>query len=508
MTADPTLELPFDAYQRYRLVADLVERYPTYEGARCVLDVGGRTGLMRAFLPDARVEIVDVEPSAEAGLVIGSGGALPFRDGAFDVVTACDTLEHVPAEHRAAFIAECARVSRGWVILAGPYDAPEVREAEASLRVFLREKLGAEHRYLNEHEEHGLPSQATTEDAFRAAGCSVASVGHAGLARWLPLMCIEMYCDADRNLREVAKRYFKLYNASLYATDHAGPVYRHAVIAAKAGVALPSTEGLFERPVAPASAYGVFHECLEELVSFDRERDVYDAERERMRVVNEGLHADLLGHAETLSTLRKDLAEHDHSLRTAREDLNAHRATLVERTREYEAEHEARERFEREWRAALETIEELRHNVQAARDVKADLEADLAGHRDTLAAVRAEAERDRVEHDRVVTTLSSDLEQHRRVLADLRLELQRKDEATATLQAELASRRAEVARAEAERDEARADLDELDTSTAARIEDLERELEAERERVEHLTHDLGDRWKSFRRAFELRRSAE
>ena len=508
MTADPTLELPFDAYQRYRLVADLVERYPTYEGARCVLDVGGRTGLMRAFLPEARVEIVDVEPSGESGMVIGSGGALPFRDGAFDVVTACDTLEHVPAEHRAAFVAECARVSRGWVILAGPYDGPEVREAEASLRVFLREKAGMEHRYLNEHAEYGLPSRAETEDAFRAAGCEVASVGHAGLARWLPLMCLEMYCEADRNLREVAKRYFKLYNASLYATDHAGPVYRHAVIAAKAGVALPSTEGLFERPVAPAAAYGVFHECLSELVAFDRERDAYDAERERMRVVNEGLHADLLGHAETLSTLRKDLAEHEDCLRSVREDLDAHRATLAERTREYEAEHEARERYEREWNAALERIEELRHAADAARDVKADLEADLAGHRDTVAALRAEAARERDEHEQVTAALTSDLEQHRRVVEELRAEARRKDEAMATLQAELASRHAEVARIEAERDEARRDLAELRETTSARIEALEHELTAEHQRVEHLTHDLEDRWKNFRRAFELRRRAE
>ena len=45
------LSLPFDQYQRYRLVADLINQVRP-EGRRLrVLDVGGRTGLLKRFLP-------------------------------------------------------------------------------------------------------------------------------------------------------------------------------------------------------------------------------------------------------------------------------------------------------------------------------------------------------------------------------------------------------------------------------------------------------------------------
>jgi len=142
---DP-LELPFDQYQRYRLVADLVGAVRPKRGKLRVLDVGGRTAVLRDFLPKDQVWLVDVEASQEPGLVLGDGSALPFQDGAFDLVAAFDTLEHVPPAARQAFVAECARVAGRWVVLAGPYQAPEVDEAETLLQRFLRDKLGLEHR--------------------------------------------------------------------------------------------------------------------------------------------------------------------------------------------------------------------------------------------------------------------------------------------------------------------------------------------------------------------------
>ncbi|HKX46862.1 MAG TPA: class I SAM-dependent methyltransferase, partial [Planctomycetota bacterium] len=100
------LRLPFDQYQRYRLVSDVVERLRGGRARLRVLDVGGRTGLLRGFLPEDEVVLVDLEPSdVRPGLVLGTGSRLPFRSGAFDVVCAFDTLEHVPPEQRAAFVA-------------------------------------------------------------------------------------------------------------------------------------------------------------------------------------------------------------------------------------------------------------------------------------------------------------------------------------------------------------------------------------------------------------------
>ena len=88
------LDLPFDQYQRYRLVMDLLDEVRGDARTLRILDVGGRTALLRSFLPDDEVVLVDVEASDEPGLVLGDGSALPFADGAFDAVLAFDTLEH------------------------------------------------------------------------------------------------------------------------------------------------------------------------------------------------------------------------------------------------------------------------------------------------------------------------------------------------------------------------------------------------------------------------------
>ena len=46
------LSLPFDQYQRYRLTADILgEIRACASGPLRVLDVGGRTAILRAFLP-------------------------------------------------------------------------------------------------------------------------------------------------------------------------------------------------------------------------------------------------------------------------------------------------------------------------------------------------------------------------------------------------------------------------------------------------------------------------
>src|SRR5581483_8493228 len=96
--------LPFDQYQRYRILKDAIDAL-RWQPRLSVLDVGGSPGTLKAFLPDDWVVVADV--ADQGGLdLYASGLALPFADRAFDVVTACDTLEHVPAAERPAFLAQ------------------------------------------------------------------------------------------------------------------------------------------------------------------------------------------------------------------------------------------------------------------------------------------------------------------------------------------------------------------------------------------------------------------
>lgn len=333
-------ELPFDQYQRYRLIADLCRGLRSDGGPLSILDVGGRTGILRRFLPDERVELVDVDPSDVEGLVLGTGDRLPFRDRSFDVVTAADTLEHVPVARREAFVKECCRVARRWAVLAGPYDHPRVAEAEELLQGFLREKLAFEHRYLNEHRELGLPDRAAVEQWCREAGArDVHVIGHGNLDRWLTLLTLELYLDDEPRLREIAKRLYRFYGSAMYPMDRYGVVYRHAVVAALDGTPTPSPEELFGVGDAAPAVGGPFASALAQLGAFDRERHVFLAERERLEGEIARRDHDLAGHKESIKKLEKNLEGHRDSLSVAREDLEGHAAVLKE-VRHDLAEHE------------------------------------------------------------------------------------------------------------------------------------------------------------------------
>ena len=279
---DP-LELPFDQYQRYRFAADLLDEVRPSGASWSILDVGGRTALLRAFLPRDRVTLVDLEASAEPGLVLGDGARMPFADRSFDVVTAFDTLEHVPSPLRAAFLAECLRVARTYVAIVGPYQDPAVEESERLLQRFLKEKLGVEHRYLEEHRHHGLPSRGEVEAQLASSGAVVASLGHGNLERWLALISLSLYMDYTHELRGVASRFFRFYNTHLYASDHAAPVYRHAVVAGLRGAPLPTGGRGPAAPATPAGGIARITELAFEVADFERAHRVLHEERQVLR---------------------------------------------------------------------------------------------------------------------------------------------------------------------------------------------------------------------------------
>src|SRR6516165_9464029 len=87
-----------------------------------VLDIGGTPDCWRLLPVAPRVTLLNT-PRARADLasaeswVAGDGRALPFRDGAFDVVFSNSVIEHVGDEaSQRRFAAEVARVGRAyWV---------------------------------------------------------------------------------------------------------------------------------------------------------------------------------------------------------------------------------------------------------------------------------------------------------------------------------------------------------------------------------------------------------
>ncbi len=544
---DPSaLDMPFDQYQRYRLVTDIIENVRTPGERLKVLDVGGRTALLRRFLPEDEVHLVDVESSEERGLVLGDGSRLPFADDSVDVLVTFDTLEHVPPARRRDFVAECARVARRWVVIAGPYQSPEVDEAERLLATFIEEKLEQEHRYLAEHATNGLPDRAETEGALASAGAEVLSIGHANLERWLALMCLALYMDRDAPLRAIASQFYRFYNAELYASDHAAPVYRHAVIGAFGGAALPDPAALLSPPAAPAGALDLSMGLVRQLMQYDVERDAVAGEFARLEGVNRDLELDLDGHKKTLVSMREvqeaqtrmigELREQCLELRAVEEDLEA------ELEREREEGEEAREALaadlaghkevistlearERDLVTELTEAGEARAQAEAAREAALheararELEsAEQARDAAELRVILESEQRLRGEEREVREELQRDLEGHRVVVAELQAELEKAHEVVreldharevVRLRAEDLERQLESKSEEAQAQLARAEAAEL--AAAQLLEVVEQRdqqlaeladvLAAEREVIAALRRDLRDRVGNLKRAF-------
>ncbi len=475
------LELPFDQYQRYRLTADLLEELRGSAPKLSVLDVGGRTALLRGFLPKDDVHLVDVESSSERGLVLGSGAALPYKDASFDAVAAFDTLEHVPPPLRQAFVAECARVAKKWVLLAGPYEAPRVVEAEELLQRFLREKLKSEHRYLNEHRHNGLPVRAAIEKQLAASGARVQSFGHANLERWLFGMCLSMYLDDDPSLRAMAKSFHRFYNRELYRSDHAEPVYRHVIVAALRGAPLPTGAGLLDSPNAPRGALAPFARLSEELVAFDRERSAWRTERETLREIARVLEKDLEGHRSSLASALHALDDQSRVIHDLENDLAGHRQGWSDTRAELDAFKAEHVRL-----------------IAAEREVQAELSRELDAHRHVLAELNAELER----YVAVRRELEKDLDAHRAALAfheaalvEVRAEVERRGEVQAHLERE-------VARVEGVAQGLQNDLiasNENARRIGAELAHTRAELDASRAENAALRAELRSRWKNLKR---------
>ena len=86
-----------------------------------VLEVGVGTGVFAAILARLfrRTAAIDIDAALDPDCV-GSVERLPFADGAFDVVTCFQVLEHLPYERFAGCVGELARVARRAVVISLP----------------------------------------------------------------------------------------------------------------------------------------------------------------------------------------------------------------------------------------------------------------------------------------------------------------------------------------------------------------------------------------------------
>jgi len=244
------LSLPFDQYQRYKVVTDALDILREDSGPFRVLDVGGgEEGIILRFLPDDSVEVLDqIEVEDVPGFRRGDAAALPYEDGAFDYVTSVDVYEHVKREERRKYLSELRRVARKGVLLAAPFDSEEVRGAERFANEFHRAVHLQVNVWLKEHAENGLPDLAETRTYFEGEGDRVSVLPNGYLPHWIAMISLTFYrAHLTGEMQSMAERLNAFYNEFMYRYDNAEPSYRHLLVALK-----EDKDVGFERITSPA----------------------------------------------------------------------------------------------------------------------------------------------------------------------------------------------------------------------------------------------------------------
>lgn len=216
-----TKELPFSIYTRYQALADSINQLRQKNQKFKILEVGGRGNFLQQFVPLDTVKILDVIDSKEENYIKGDGRSLPFANKHFDLVVSTDVLEHIPKIDRDKFINEKIRVASTAVILCAPVYSKIVSDKEKEANDYFKSFVGAEHPWLIEHIEYGLPDKETIEKIFINKNLKWSVWCNQRIDLWFELLIGELSLSAieAEKIPEFSKKINKIYNNFIYPFD-------------------------------------------------------------------------------------------------------------------------------------------------------------------------------------------------------------------------------------------------------------------------------------------------
>jgi O-antigen biosynthesis protein len=282
------LDLPFDQYQKYRMVADVVERLREDAGPLRILDAGGEQDVLRGFLPEDRVTVLDPRAAEEGA------AALPYEEQAFDYAVSVDVYGRIEPGARDEHLLELRRVSQRGVLLAAPFDSDVVRGAERVAHEFRRALHRADDVGSLQYAENGLPMLEDAQRFFEESEDTVFVLPIGYVPHWLAMTCLASYgSKLDGDLDGILKHLNAFYYESIYKLDNAEPSYRHVLVSlkepAQADLSDMASSVRYPEQRAPTSAalFGTLSAMLP-LTTEVRQLNARLAQRERQLAQKEG----------------------------------------------------------------------------------------------------------------------------------------------------------------------------------------------------------------------------
>ncbi len=228
------LALPFDQYQRYRMVADIINRFRGGDERFSIIDVGaGYEENLKKFLPGDNIYCLDKdypESLLQKGNFISGGFTRLSTEEKYDFVVSMDCYEHIAPADRELFIDRLAGTSKMATIIAAPFDTEGVSEMEMRANELYRVARGTDYKWLKEHIQNGLPSLDFTLRLVKSRGFEPAIVPNGYLERWIEMMPIYLLAGERSEFSEILRALSIFYNVNFYLDDNKGPAYRHVLI--------------------------------------------------------------------------------------------------------------------------------------------------------------------------------------------------------------------------------------------------------------------------------------
>jgi glycosyltransferase involved in cell wall biosynthesis len=234
---DYCLSLPFDQYQRYKLVSDIINKFRSGEKKFKILEVGaGFEENLKKFLPSDDIYYLDKEYPSEYSHKENfiSGDILPMKfTEKYDFVVTIDVYEHISRINREKFIEIIIPLSEIATIIAAPFDQDEVRKCEFFANEVYKNSHGSDYIWLKEHIENGLPSLPETLKLINNYHKKPVIIPNGYLLRWFEMISAFLLTVGKPEFQPMMTTLNELYNQNFYKCDNRNPAYRQIIIIPK-----------------------------------------------------------------------------------------------------------------------------------------------------------------------------------------------------------------------------------------------------------------------------------